>query len=167
MSLKYLTGLSYLFDPLGIQRHWRETEKMSSVLHGELRLSASGPLPVEDVWERYTQPVWWPRWAPHLREVDYPEPTVVPGTTGRVKGVGGVVATFRIEAVDEAARTWSWSVRFGPLRVHFEHGVNMAAPGSDQVSEAWLVMRAPWPVVLGYAPVARFSLSRLVSPKVS
>ena len=128
-----------------------------------MRLSARGPLPVNEVWERYTQPVWWPQWAPHLREVQYHEPVVKAGNTGRVTGVGGVVAAFRIETVEEPARTWAWSVRWGPLRVHFEHGVNIASSGSDQVSEAWLIMTAPWPVILGYAPIARFSLGRLVS----
>lgn len=136
---------------------------MKSPLSGTLRLSASGPLPVDEVWARYTQPAWWPRWAPHLREVDYPEPVVTPGTTGRVAGVGGVVADFRIDAVDEVARTWSWSVRSGPLRLSFEHGVDAAAPGSGQVSTAWLVVHAVWPVALGYAPIARHSLGRLVT----
>ena len=84
-----------------------------SPFSGALRLSASGRRPVDEVWERYTRPACWPRWAPHLREVDYPEPVVTPGTTGRVIGVGGVVAVFRIDAVDVAARTWSWSVRSG------------------------------------------------------
>lgn len=138
---------------------------MSSPLFGTLRLSASGPLPVDEVWDRYTQPVWWPWWAPHLRKVDYPGPVVRPGTTGRVTGVGGVVAVFRIDAVDEAARTWSWSVDAGPLRLSFEHGVDVAAPDSGQVSTAWLVVHAPWPVVLGYAPIARYSLGRLVTPR--
>ena len=66
---------------------------MSSLLYGALRLSASGPLPVDEVWERYTRPVWWSRWAPHLREVDYPEPVVTPGRTGRVTGVAGRLST--------------------------------------------------------------------------
>lgn len=138
---------------------------MNSPLIGALRVSACGPLPVDEVWVRYTQPVWWPRWAPHLREVDYPEPVVTPGTTGRVTGVGGVVADFRIDSVDEALRTWSWSVHSGPLRLSFEHGVDEAAPGSGQLSRAWIVVHGLWPVVLGYAPIARYSLGRLVTPR--
>ena len=134
---------------------------MSPVLSGSLRLSASGSLPVDEVWQRYTEPVWWPQWAPHLRAVDYPEAVVTPGTTGRVTGVGGVVALFRIDAVDDVARTWSWSVRSGPLRLSFDHGVD-AAPGG--ATTAWLVTHALWPVALGYAPVARYSLGRLVTP---
>lgn len=136
---------------------------MKSLLQGTLRLAAIGPLSVDEVWTRYSQPVWWPRWAPHLREVEYSEPVVVPGTTGRVRGVGGVVARFRIDAVDEAARTWSWSVAWGPLRLSFEHGVDEAPPGSGERSEAWVVVLGAWPVVIGYAPIARHALARLVA----
>ena len=130
---------------------------------GSLRLSASGPLPVDEVWVRYTRPEWWTRWAPHLREVGYPEPVVRPGTTGRVRGVGGVVADFSIDAVDVARRSWAWSVRVGPLRLSFEHGVEVAASESKHASTAWLVVHGPWPVLMAYAPVARYSLGRLVT----
>ena len=140
---------------------------MTSLLSGRLRLHATGALPVEEVWERYTRPVWWPHWAPHIREVDYPHAVVRPGTTGLVTGVGGVVAVFHIDAVDEVERTWSWSVRSGPLRLAFDHGVDHAPEGSKHPggSTAWLVTHAPWPVALGYAPVARLSLGRLVAPR--
>lgn len=136
---------------------------MSSLLSGALRLSASGPLSLEEVWEHYTQPVWWPQWAPHLREVEYAGKVVTPGTTGRVRGVGGVVVDFRIDAVDEETRTWSWSVQAGPLRVSFDHGVDAALPSSGNATTAWLVVHGLWPVVLGYAPIAQYSLGRLVT----
>ncbi len=136
---------------------------MSPLFSGTLRLFASGPLSVDEVWERYTQPFWWPRWAPHLRQVEYHEPAVVPGTEGRVRGVAGIVADFRINAVDEAAHTWSWSVHSGPVRVSFQHGVDAGPSGSAHASTAWLETHGLWPVVLGYAPIARYSLGRLVS----
>ena len=138
---------------------------MSSLLLGALRLSASGSLPADEAWQRYTRPARWTEWAPHLREIDYSEPVIRPGTSGRVTGVGGVVAEFQIDAVDEKARTWSWSVRSGPLGVSFDRGVNVAPSGLDQLSTAWLVARGLWPVVLGYAPIARYSLGRLVNPR--
>ena len=141
-----------------------DTVPMSSLISGALRLAVSGPLPIEDVWERYTQPKWWTHWAPHIRKVDYPHEVVKPGTMGRVTGVGGVVAHFRIDAVDAATHAWAWSVQSGPIRVSFEHGVDVAAPGSGRQSTAWLVMHGLWPVILGYAPMARYSLSRLVKP---
>ena len=138
---------------------------LTSLASGSLRISATGPLDPETVWERYTQPAWWPVWSPHLREVDYPDAVVRPGTTGRVTGVGGVVAVFRIDAVDHEARRWVWSVRSGPLRVRFEHGVDVADAASEHPggSTAWLVTHALWPVAVGYAPVARFALGRLVT----
>lgn len=135
-----------------------------NALSGSLRLSARGSLPADEVWRRYTDTAWWPRWAPHLRAVDYDAPVLTPGTTGRVTGVGGVVAHFRIDAVDAAARTWSWSVRSGPLRLSFEHGVDAAASGPGHASRAWLVVHGPWPAIIAYAPLARFSLGRLVNP---
>lgn len=136
-----------------------------SLLVGSVPVSATGPLAPADAWDRYTRPARWPGWSPHLREVDYPHPTIRPGTTGRVTGVGGVVAVFRIDEVDDVAMTWSWSVRSGPLRVRFEHGIDPVADGSEHAggSRGWLVMHAPWPVALGYAPLARWSLGRLVA----
>jgi hypothetical protein len=126
---------------------------------GSIRLSATGPLPVEHVWARYTEPRRWPAWSPQIREVDYPGTVVTPGTSGRVTGIGGVVALFRVDAVDHEARTWAWTVRFGPLRVRLEHGVEPAGEGST----AWVLVHAPWPVALGYAPLARLALGRLVT----
>jgi len=138
---------------------------LTSVLSGSLPLSATGSAHPDEVWSLYTRPALWPTWSPYLREVDYPDAVVRPGTTGRVTGVGGVVAVFRIDAVDHEARSWSWSVRSGPLRVSLDHGVVPAGPGSGHVggSRAWLVTRALWPVAVGYAPLARLSLGRLVS----
>lgn len=140
---------------------------LTAMASGSLRLSTTGDLTPEAVWERYTQPAWWPIWAPHLREVDYPDAVVRPGTTGRVTGVGGLVAVFRVDAVDHDARRWTWSVRTGPLRLSFDHGVDASEPGSGHPngSTAWLVTRALWPVAVGYAPVARIALGRLVTPR--
>jgi hypothetical protein len=134
-------------------------------LSGSLRQSVTGAAPIDEVWARYSRPGLWPTWSPQLREVDYPDVVVRPSTTGRLTGVGGVVAHFRIDAVDHEARTWSWSVRSGPLRLSFDHGVDPVAPRSGPVdgSTAWLVTHALWPVALGYAPLARLALHRLVA----
>ena len=51
-----------------------------------------------------------------------------------------------------------WSVRTGPLRLRFEHGVEPAGTGST----AWAVVHALRPLALAYAPVARLALGRLV-----
>ncbi|QIM22518.1 hypothetical protein G7075_17575 [Phycicoccus sp. HDW14] len=125
---------------------------------GSIRLSATGPLPVEQAWARYTEPRRWSLWSPQIREVDYPGEVVTPGTSGRVSGIGGVVALFTVDAVDHEARTWAWSVRSGPLRLRLEHGVEASGEGST----AWVVVHALWPVAIAYAPVARLALGRLV-----
>ncbi len=122
-------------------------------------LSASGPADPETVWDRYTRPALWSTWSPQIREVDYPYAVVRPDSTGRVTGVGGVVAVFHVVSVDESARTWSWRVRSGPLRVAFDHGVDPAPGGS----RAWLVTHAMLPVTVAYAPLARLALGRLVA----
>ena len=84
------------------------------------------------------------------------------------------MAVFHIDAVDEEARTWSWSVRSGPLRLSFDHGVDPVAgvtpstrpePGRMPGARAWLVTHALWPVAVGYAPLARLSLGRLVTAR--
>lgn len=130
-----------------------------SLLDAALRVAATGPRALDDVWARYTEPRQWSTWAPHIREVDYPHAVIEPGTSGRVTGIGGVVAVFTIDTVDHTARTWTWRVRSGPLRLWFEHGVDAA--GAD--STGWVVVHAPLPVAVGYAPVMRWSLGRLVA----
>lgn len=96
---------------------------LPSLALGSLRIQATGPLGPEHAWARYTEPRRWSEWAPQIREVDYPHAVIRPGSTGRVTGPAGVVAVFRIDAVDHEARVWAWSVRSGPLRLRFEHGV--------------------------------------------
>ena len=130
-----------------------------SLLVPAVRVAASGRAPAGEVWDRYTRPALWPGWAPHLRRVDYGHDVVRAGTAGRVVGVGGVVATFRIDDVDPATHRWAWSVRTGPLRVRFEHGVDVDAGGT---TTAWVVTHGLAPVAVGYAPLARWAMTRLV-----
>jgi hypothetical protein len=140
---------------------------MVNPVSGSLRIAASGGLPPDTAWRRYSEPRLWSTWAPHIREVDYPHDVVTPGSSGRVTGLGGIVAVFTVDTVDHAARQWSWRVRSGPLRLRFEHGVDAA--GDEQApatggSTGWVVVHGPWPVIAGYAPLARWSVGRLVSP---
>lgn len=126
------------------------------------RVVAVGRLPPGVVWSRYTRPAAWPTWAPHIRSVDYPFDTVEPGATGSVVGVAGARATFRVTAVDPDARRWSWCVRYGPLRLRFDHGVDPHPRGCA----AWMTTDAAWPVAAGYAPIASWALARLVTSAV-
>jgi hypothetical protein len=118
---------------------------------------AAGPAPAALVWERYAEPARWPGWAPQITGVEASAPRIAPGVTGRVRGPLGLRAAFTITAVDEAARTWAWDVRAGPLRLHLRHGV-------EPDGATWLTARGPAPVVAAYLPAARIALHALTRP---
>lgn len=119
---------------------------------------ASGPLDARQAWDRYVQPSCWPSWAPQISRVEYPFDRLTEGARGRVFGPLGVHLDFVVDAVDEDAREWAWTVRFGPLRMQLAHGVAAVERGAS----TWLRLRGPLPVVLAYVPLARFALHRLV-----
>lgn len=116
-------------------------------------LRAEGPATRDAIWAAYAHTSRWPTWAPHLRRVS-PAADLAVGLRGQVRAMLGVRVEFEVTAVDEAAGTWSWSVRSGPLRMVLDHAVG----------EGWttLALDGPGPVVLSYLPVARFALRRLV-----
>jgi hypothetical protein len=128
-----------------------------------LRLQAHGVAPVELAWERYADPELWSTWAPQIQRVDTDLARLTVGGTGTVRA--GLLARptlgipFRVLAFDEAAREWAWEARLGPLRLRLEHGVTAHLTGSS----TWLRVHGPLPVILGYAPVARIALGRLVA----
>jgi hypothetical protein len=124
-------------------------------------LHATGPETSGEVWERYAVPARWPEWAPQITAVDVPAPRLVAGVRGRVRGPAGVVLPFVVDAVDEAARQWAWTVSLGPVRLHLLHWV---AEGPDGGSTTGLRLDGPAPLVLGYAPLARVAIGRLVHP---
>jgi hypothetical protein len=124
-----------------------------------LTLHATGPEAPAEVWERYAVPARWPEWAPQITGVDVPGPRLVAGVAGRVRGPVGMALPFVVDAVDEAARQWSWTVSLGPVRLHLLHWV---AEGPDGGSTTGLRMTGPAPVVIGYAPLARLAIGRLV-----
>lgn len=123
---------------------------------------AGGPCTVDEAWERYADPARWPTWAPHLRSVELDEPgtRLRAGLSGTVRGVWPVSARFVVTAVDASARRWSWTVRTSRprLAVELHHTLEVG----DRGTEAGLVLRGPWAVVLGYRPVARCALRRLL-----
>jgi Polyketide cyclase / dehydrase and lipid transport len=124
----------------------------------ERRTHVTGPVPTAQVWERYAVPARWPDWAPQIRGVEATAGRIAPGVTGRVRGPLGVRVSFVVAEVDAKARTWSWDVRFGPLRMHLRHGVDVDPGGTA----TWLVVRGPALAVAAYLPVARYALRRLV-----
>lgn len=123
---------------------------------------ATGRADPADVWARYVMPRHWTGWSPQIRAVSglpLDEP-VVAGSTGTVHGPAGLGVAFTVVEVDEAARRWSWRVRLGLVDLHMAHGVD-CSPGTPG-STAWARITGPLPIVVGYAPLARHALRRLV-----
>ncbi|MEU8563736.1 SRPBCC family protein [Streptomyces cyaneofuscatus] len=121
---------------------------------------AVGAASAETVWQRYVRTDCWPTWAPQIRAVEA-EAELRAGMRGRVVPVVGPGVGFLVEAVDHEARTWSWRVRIGPVRMRLWHAVRERAPSG---AETELRIEGPAPVVVVYAPLARLALRRLVSP---
>lgn len=123
----------------------------------EIGTRAPGRAPAAVVWERYALIGLWPGWAPQITGVEASAPRLAPGVTGVVRGPLGVRVRFTVTHVDEAARTWAWRARLGPLRLALRHGV-------DPDGGTWLTVRGPAPVVLAYLPVAHVALRCLTRP---
>jgi hypothetical protein len=121
---------------------------------------------VDAVWRAYTTPGRWASWSPQVRTVrGLPlDRTVQPGDRGEVVGPAGVRVAVVVTDVDGAARRWSWRVRVGALTLQGDHGVDAAGPRGCC---AWMRLRGPLPVVVGYAPLARLALGRLVRTEES
>lgn len=117
-------------------------------------LSVTGPRDPADVWDRYDRPARWPEWSPQIRSVDHPGEHLYAGARGTVRGPLGLPVPYRVDDVD-GPRRWSWTV-LGFLRL--THTVEPAGTGT----RTGLVVTGPAPVVLGYLPLARLALGRLV-----
>ncbi len=126
-----------------------------------IELRAGGRAEPDVVWERYARPALWSSWSPQIRRVELPDDRIARGTRGRVHGPVGVSVAVHVTAVDETARTWTWTARLGPVRLHLHHTVE-PRPGGGTVTR--LRVTGPAPVVLAYAPVAQIALQRLVRP---
>ena len=128
---------------------------------------ASGPADPSEVWLRYVTPRCWSGWSPQIRSVSGAplDESVSAGSTGTVHGPAGVAVTFTVTELDGAARRWSWRVRVGVVDLDMTHGVDFRHPTTG--STAWVRITGPLPIVLGYAPLARLALHRLVSAPAS
>lgn len=129
---------------------------------GHLTVRARGPLSAAVVWERYAEPALWQTWAPHIRSVEFAGPCLVGGARGWVVGPLSLRVSFVVDSVDEAARTWSWTVtvilagkRVVSVRLH--HVVSAAGSGTSTS----LRLDGPAIVIAGYAPIAWYALRRL------
>ncbi len=125
-----------------------------------MRIAASGPRSIEEVWADYTHPSAWPSWAPQIRSVHGVGDPITAGDRGVVHGPVVLRVPFRIESIDQVARRWTWRVGVGPLSVVLDHGVDAMEAGCC----AWADVHAPGVAVLAYSPIARLALRRLVDP---
>ncbi len=132
----------------------------------DLSLSVSGTAPAALAWERYADPQLWPTWSPQIQRVQTAMPRLTAGGAGTVHAGlfprPTIGVPFEVLEVDEESMTWTWRVRLGPgglVRLQLAHGVRADGSGST----TWLRVHGPLPVVLGYAPVARLALGRLVA----
>jgi hypothetical protein len=85
---------------------------------------------------------------------------IAPGLRGVVIGPVGLQVPFEVLTVDEPAMQWSWRVRAALTELTLEHSVAPDATGC----RTDLTIIGPAPLVVGYAPLARFALTRLVRP---
>lgn len=143
-----------------------------------LTLRARGDAPPDLVWERYADLDLWRTWSPQIERVQLdPGEGVEPdgvrlraGLEGVVHGPVGIAVRFRVTAVDEGALTWSWRVRPAPggriplpVALDLDHAVLALDDGSETTLTITGALHAA-PLVLGYAPLARLALGRLVRP---
>jgi hypothetical protein len=131
----------------------------------ETGTAVTGPLPVADAWERYTDPERWAQWAPQIRAVETDASRIAEGVTGRVLGWAGTSVDFVVTTWDEQAHRWSWRVTprlalpsLTLPEVRLGHGLRVVDAGT----QAWLTARGPAYLVFGYLLPARFALYRLV-----
>ena len=140
-----------------------------------MTVRANGPAAPTAVWDRYVRPQRWSEWSPQIRSVDYPGEIIAAGGTGVVHGPCGVSVRFEIDEVDHEVRRWCWRIKVAGIAMSLGHSVAPAESESDgsatsattQAADGdgtttTLVIEGPAPIVLGYAPIARIALERLV-----
>ncbi len=132
---------------------------MASLPATRLSISATGGAPASLVWERYAKPALWSTWSPQICRVECADEVIRASTTGVVHAIRGVQIPFQIAAVDYEAMSWSWTAEL-PLGITLRlvHTVE-AVPGGSWTG---LDVIGFLPIVLGYLPLARLALGRLV-----
>lgn len=126
-------------------------------------VEVSGPAPPDDVWRSFIDPECWPTWAPQIRAVETAQRALRQGATGRILGPAPLAVDYEITAVDPALRTWSWTVRTGPVRLTMHHVVLPTPSGGTR---ALLRIHGGAAVAAqAYRPIAAMALRRLVEAR--
>ncbi|MEM4782102.1 MAG: SRPBCC family protein [Halalkalicoccus sp.] len=105
--------------------------------------------PAEAVWDLLVDTRRWPEWGPSITDVECRDRRIRPGSTGRVRLVGGAWVPFEVTYRD--AYRWTWEVAGIPATGHRVEPRN----GSCRA-----VFEVPL-LAAGYVPVCRLALSRL------
>lgn len=124
-----------------------------------IEVKRRGEASADVVWQRYTTPALWSRWAPQIRGAAFDTENITPGQQGTVRAWPAGSVEVRIVDVDHAQMRWTWEVTsVHPVRM--EHGVD---PLPDGGSVAWMRADLPGPLGVLYSPIAGLALRRLVS----
>jgi len=127
-----------------------------------LTIAAEGRADPETVWDKYIHPGRWHEWSPQIRSVDCADEAIAAGTTGTVHGPCGVGVDFEILTVDEQNCCWSWRVEAAGVLLTLDHGVAARGSAPAAGTRTTLTVDGPAPIVVGYLPLARLAMGRLV-----
>ena len=124
----------------------------------KISIGATGPADPQVVWDRYVHPDRWSEWSPQITAVNYPADEISDGGRGTVNGPCGIGLDFEILHVDSENRCWTWRVKPVGVELVMTHAV-LAQDGGTRTT---LEIHGPLPIIVGYAPIARIALGRLV-----
>lgn len=123
-------------------------------------VTASGPVSVDEAWERYASPARWSSWAPQIRAVTYGPSRLEKGAAGIVHGPLCLRVHFTV--LEVARPSWVWRVRVGPVSLTLHHDLSpISAQDAHVGCVASVTIEGPRPVLAAYGPVARIALRRL------
>ncbi len=124
------------------------------------RIHVRGTSTPELAWARYYYFAKWSEWSPLIQSVECDNDHLRSGQTGIVRGPCELGIKFTVITVDEQARTWDWKVVVPVLgsTLLLHHTVTVDKNGCATE----LVIEGAAPLVLGYLPLARLALTRLV-----
>lgn len=108
------------------------------------------PADASVVWDLFVDTTRWAEWGPSVTAVDLPERRIRAGSSGRVRGPGGIWVPFEVTEFDEGRR-WAWRVVGVPATTHSVE----PAPGGCTAAFGVPEVAAP------YALVCRAALRRI------
>jgi uncharacterized protein YndB with AHSA1/START domain len=102
------------------------------------------------VWDLFVDTSRWVEWGPSVTAVELPEVRIRAGSTGRVRGPGGVWVPFEVTEFSDGHH-WAWRVAGVPATTH----------SVEQVPGGCRAAFGIHPVAAPYALVCRAALRRI------